>query len=207
MGRWLQSPLLQADTNLICHGGVALQNPRRHLGVAVPGGVLYQHTVRLLGALFGKAHGIIIAQVGNGGIGIFLADVFQSFLCRAFWHIDHRALSQLVCSPRNTSAMVAVGRCHKGQLTQLFLNFLRGHHLKGQLRNVSAQALCDVASNGKRTAQHLEGVEPKAVGLILDINFPYAQLLCKALLSAQRGRLILREAAVKGGRLVGNLLI
>ena len=63
--------------------------------------------------------------------------------------------------------MVAVGGGEEGSLTELPPEGLTGQVVIGHLADIPAHLLGDVAGHGKGAAQHLEGVEAEAEGLVL----------------------------------------
>jgi hypothetical protein len=69
------------------------------------------------------------------------------------------------------------------------------------LGDVLAGLLCDVAGHCKEAAEHLEGVEAEAVGLILYEEAAQAQALCHAGKIGKRRHRLLREALVEGAGL------
>ena len=93
--------------------------------------------------------------------------------------------------------MVAVGGGEEGGLTEFLAEALAGEIVIGHLADVLAHLLGDVAGHGKGAAQHLESVEPKAVGLILYEQAAQAQILGHPVQPGQRGDGVLGEAAVE----------
>ena len=60
-----------------------------------------------------------------------------------------------------------------------------------------------IAADGVAAAQHLEGVQPKTVALILDPDIGHMQFLCKAVQLSQRRNGILRKACMECAHLFG----
>ena len=151
------------------HGAVALHDPARDLLVAIPGGVLHDHAVLGLGGLGGgHAHAVVVVDVLDRDLGALLGDVVEPRLRRALGHVHDGLLVQLVCRPGDAAAVVAVGGREKGGLTEVGAELVAREVVVGHLGDVLAHLLGDVARHGKRAAQHLEGVEAKAVALVLD---------------------------------------
>lgn len=111
-------------------------------------------------------------------------------------------LSQLVGSPGNAASVVSVGSGIEGDGADSLLGFGRDQHRIGHLCNIFSAHLCDIFCNRIGTAQHLEGIETKAVGFILDADLCKSQLLGHLFQISQRSFLILRDAFVKSSCLV-----
>ena len=97
--------------------------------------------------------------------------------------------------------MVAVGGGEEGGLTELPAESLTGQIIVGHFADVPLHLLGDVPGHGEGAAQHLEGVEAKAEGLVLYIQAAQAQILGHAVQASQRGDGILGKTVVKKGRL------
>ena len=111
--------------------------------------------------------------------------------------MHHRLLAQLVGGPGHPPAMVAVGGGEEDRLAELVLQLLAGQVVVGHLGHVPAQGLSDVVGHGKGAAQHLEGVQPKPVALVLYVQPLQPQLLGHAP-QLRQGRLaVLRKALVE----------
>ena len=114
--------------------------------------------------------------------------------------MDHCLLAQLVGRPGHAPAVVAVSGGEEGRLTEFLAEGLAGKVVVGHLTHVPAHLLGDVAGHGKGAAQHLEGIQAKTVGLVLNKEAPQAQVLCHAVQAGQRCDGILGKAAVEGTR-------
>ena len=175
MGRTVNAHFDKLLCNFIRHGGIALNNPGRHLSIPIPGGVLHQDAVRFFCTLSCHTNSVVITQIGDGRVRVFLADIGKAFRCRTFWHIDDRTLSQLVSSPRYTASMVAICCSHQSNLTQFLFYLVTGHDRERQFRQISSQTVCDILTNRKGSTQHLKSIETKPIGLILHKNIRYSK--------------------------------
>ena len=93
----------------ICQGCVALHDPGWDFGVTFPCRVLYHFPAVLLRVLHGQANGIVIVHIRDDALGTEVQNGVNAFLSRTFRHVNHRILSELLCCPRHTAPVVAVG--------------------------------------------------------------------------------------------------
>ena len=189
-----------------CHGSVALHNPGRNLLVAIPGSILNDNASRCLVCfLCSQTHAVIIVHFLNVNLSAFLCNVLQTCLCGALWHMYHSLLSQAVCSPGNAAAVISVCGGEKGGLTELFSQFIGGENAVGQFGHILSCLLCNVAGHGEGAAQHFEGIEAEAVGLILYIDLFHPEISCHVV-KLCKGRLaVLRKALMEGAGLLDFL--
>ena len=206
VGGPLGTDLLQLLHRFQRHGGVALHDPGGDVLIAFPGGVLHHDPAVLLGALVGKAHRVVVVQVGDGGVRPQRLDVVQPLQRRALGHVDHSLLLEAVGCPGHAAAVVAVGGGDKGDLAQLGPHLVAHQPFIGQLADVHAQPAGDVAADGVAAAQHLEGVQAEAVALVLDVDAAQAQFARKPAQIHQRGGGVFREAGVERLHLFGVLV-
>ncbi len=167
VGGAVYPPLPQLLGGLAGHGAVALHDPGGNLLIAVPGGVLNDDAV--LGPLClggSQADAVVVIQLLNGDLGALLGDVVKPGLAAALGHVDHRLLAQFVGGPGHAPAVVAVGGGEERGLAKLPAEVLAGQVVVGHLGHVPVHLLGDVPGHGEGTAQHLEGVETEAVGLV-----------------------------------------
>ena len=113
----------------------------------------------------------------------------------------HGLLSQLVGGPSHTTAMVAVGGGKEGCLAELPAESLAGQIVIGHLADVPVHLLGNVPRHGEGTAQHLEGIQAEAEGLILHIQSAQTQILGHTVQAGQGRDGILGKAVVEKGRL------
>ena len=199
MGRTVHLKLAQLVCCLCCHGAVALHDPARNLLIAIPGRILHNHAVLGLGGLLrSKADAVIVVQVLDRDLGAFLRDVVVARLRRALRHVHDGLLMEALRCPGDAAAMVAVRRREERGLAEVMGKLVGRQVVEVHLGDVLAGLLCDVAGHSKGAAEHLEGVEAEAVGLILDKEAAQAQTLCHAGKVGQGRHRILREALVEG---------
>ena len=159
----------------------------------------------LLGQRVGAADALVVVDLLDGDLGALAGDVVEAGLHRALGHQHDRLLTQLVGRPCHAASVVAVGRGEEGGLTELVLEGLAGQVIIGHFGNVPSELLCDIARHRERAAQHLEGVQPETVALILDVEAAQSEVLRHAAQLCQRSDRVLREALVERARL-GDVL-
>ena len=190
--------LPQLLRRLVGHGAVALHDPGGDLLVPLPGGVLHHHAVLGLGGLRrGHADAVVVVDFLDGDLGALLGDILIPGLAGALGHVDHCLLAQLVSRPGHAPAVVAVRGGEEGGVAELLAECLAGQVVVGHLADVPAHLLGDVPGHGEGAAQHLEGVEAEAEGLILHEQAAQAQVLGHAVQPGQRRDGILGKAAVE----------
>ena len=188
------------------HGAVALHNPRRDLGVALPRGVLHDHAMLgLLGLLGSKAHAVVVVELLDRDLGTLLGDVVEAGLRGALGHVHHSVLVQAVGSPCHAATVVAIGCGEEGRVAKVVLELVGREVVKVAVRHVAAGLLRDVACHGKGAAKHLERVEAKAVALVLHVETAQAKTAGHAGEVGERSHGVLREALVERAGL-GNVL-
>ena len=152
-----------------------------------------------------NTNALVVVDFLDGDLSVFLGDVVETVLGRALGHVNDSLLAQLVSSPCNAAAVVAVGSGAEGSLAELFLQSGAGQVIVGHLRDVLAQFLCNVLSHCEGAAQNLESVQAEAVALVLDCQEVQAQVLSHLVQLSQRGDAVLGEALVESTCL-GNVL-
>ena len=202
MGRTFASVIVELIVRFHCHGAVPLHDPGRDLLVAVPRGILHHDAVLcLLCHGVCHAHTFIVIVIFDRCLSSLSEDVVQPCLRSALWHEDNRLLSQLVCRPGDSAAVVAVCRGEKGRLAEFLSELFRSEYIIWKLRHVFSGLLRYVTRHGERSAQHFEGIESETIRLILDVNFLQAEALCHAVQLRQGSDAVLGKALVKGARL------
>ena len=106
-------------------------------------------------------------------------------------------LPQAVGRPGDAAAVVAVGGGEEGRLAEFVAQLLRGQVFIGHLGDIASELLRDVARHCERAAEHLEGVESKAVRFILDEQPAQPELRSHVVEPCERRDGILWETAVE----------
>ena len=197
VGRFLAVQLPQCFQR---HGRVALHDPPRDVLIALPCGILHHDPAVFLCTAVGMAHGIVIIHVRDGRIGAKCLNVVQTLRRAPLWHKYHALLAEPVGSPCDTAAVVAVCCGDKGKLTQLLAYLAAGDARIRKRVNILAQTAGDIVANTVASAQHLEGVQPKAVAFIFDVNPLDAQMSGEIIQLCERRLAVFRKTAVKGQR-------
>lgn len=81
--------------------------------------------------------------------------------------------------------MVAVGGGKEGCLAKVLGKLIGGQVIESALGNVLAGLVGNVIGHGKRSAQNLEGVEAKAIALVLNAQVGQAQARSLAVQAGQ----------------------
>ena len=198
VGGTVDADLAELLGGLAGHGAVALHDPGGDLLIALPGGILNDHAVLGLGGLGGgHADAVVVVDLLNGDGGALLGNVVVTGLGAALGHMYHGLLPQLVGRPRHAAAVVAVGGGEEGGLAELLAEGLAGQVVVGHLGHVPAHLLGDVLGHGEGAAQHLEGVQAEAEGLVFDAQAGQTQVLGHAVQPVQGGDGVLGEGAVE----------
>ena len=186
MGGFARAQGSQRFQGLRRHGGVAQGDVLGDFLVACKGGVLHQVSAMLLGVGGGGGYGAVIVQVGDGHFRVADgADGFHAAVHRSGGHEDHRVTAQTMGGPGHALAVVAIGGGD------------------GQAHIAVGEELVD----GVGSAQGFEGVEAKALGLILDVDPLHPQLLGQVGQRHQRGGLVPGQGAVEGSHVGEGLWV
>ena len=146
----------------------------------------------------GHAHAVVVVDVLDGDLRTLLGDVVETRLRGALGHVHDGLLVQLVGGPGNAAAMIAVGGSEERGLAKVGAELLAREVVVRHLGDVLAHLLGDVAGHGEGAAKHLEGVEAKAVALVLDVEAAQAQELGHAVELGERGHRVLGKSPVEG---------
>ena len=203
MGRAVDGHLAELLGSLGGHGAVALHDPGRDLLVALPGGVLHDDaTLAGIGLGGGHADALVVVDLLDGHLGALGGDVVKARLRGALGHVHDGLLAELVGGPGNAAAVVAVRGGEERGLAEVLGELVGGEVVERAVGDVLARLVGDVVGHGERSAEHLEGVEAEAVGLVLDAQVAKAQASGLAVEARERRHGVLREALVEGAGLL-----
>ena len=109
-------------------------------------------------------------------------------------------LAELVGGPGHAAAVVAVRGGEKRRLAEVTRELVAREVVVGHLGDRAADLARDVVGHGEGAAEHLERVEAKAVGLVLDGEVREAQLPRQRVELGEGRDVVLREAPVEAAR-------
>ena len=199
MGGTVHAQRTQLLRSLRSHGAVSLHDPGGNFFIARPGSILDHNAMLCLGSFGGsQADAVIVVQLFDGDFSTLGSNIVKALLGAALGHMNNGLLPQLVGSPGNAPAMVAVGGGKEGGLSKISAERLPGEILIGQLRNVLSHFLGDVPGHGKGAAQDLEGIQPEAVTLVLHVHAAKAKALRHAIQLGQGRYSVLGKAFMEG---------
>ena len=179
------------------HGSIAFHDPAGNLFITVPGGVLDKYPAKSIRVFFGFPDRIVIIQFCDGGIGAQCLYISQSFHGTSLRHIDDASLPQTIGCPSDAAAVVSIGGGHKGKRTELFPDLAGNQLLIGQFFQADTELFCNVIADGVTPAEYLEGIQAKAVTLILYKNRGNPKCFRQSIKGYQRGFPVFRKTAVE----------
>ena len=186
------------------HGQVALHDPQRDLRVAIPGGVLHKHPTGGLGGLpRGQAHAGVVIHIFHAHFSPEGADVVYAAVRRAFGHAHDGPATYLPRRPGYAAAMVAVCGGKKHRVLQRLAAGAAGERRIGDFICFQALAGGNVAGNGVRSAQNLEGVQPEARRFVLDPKPAQAKARRQGAQFYKRRGSVKGETLMEGARFPG----
>ena len=119
--------------------------------------------------------------------------------------MDDGLLAELVGSPGNAAAMVAVSGGEEGGLAEVAGELVGGEVIVGAIRDVLVGLVGNVVSHREGAAEDLEGVEAEAIRLVLHGKAGDAEALGLLIEASKRRHRILGEALVEGAGLLDVL--
>ena len=152
--------------------------------------MFFCHAVRI-------AHGIIIVKGQDFCLCTQFSNILQSLQSRSFRHIHNSLVPKLTRRPCNSTAVIAIGRGNKRNLTQRSPDFRFTQPSKSSLVYRKAQLSTQIFCNGVASAQHLKGIQAKTLGFILHQQGPQSQTLRLLLQRNQRGRAVVLHSGME----------
>ena len=178
-------------------GGVALHHPARNIFVARPRGVR-DDLPTIGGGIPGDGpHGVVVGSRDHLHLRVVFLDRLDAGFGRSLVDVHNAAETQFHRRPRHAPAVVAVGGRREADVAEL------GAHLFGlqlghrQFPVADAQPLAEKLVDGEGAAQHFEGIQAQALGLVLDPDAAHAQQGGQARQAFQRAHVVAVELAVQ----------
>jgi len=111
-------PGLDLVDDLLEHRGVAVDDPAGSVGVTLPGGVRDDDVLAVAQRRAGRDR-LVVPAVHDSHLGSFAGDGVDPAVHRPGRNEDDRAEAEELGHPRHRPAVVAVGRCHQGEVGPL----------------------------------------------------------------------------------------
>ena len=124
MSGTLASVFMKLFVRFHCHCSVTLHDPGGDFLISVPCGILHHNAVfRFFCHGVCHADAFVIVIFFNRCLSAFGKDIVQSCLCASLRHEHDSFLSEFICRPRDTPAVIAVRCREESSLSELFAEF------------------------------------------------------------------------------------